>query len=198
MFPLTMQHAQRKHSVKITAWLLHYFEEHPEAALTTTDVIMRSRGISISDIATVAIEKSQRVSTIRAMKALSAKRPALRIMDGEGPCGQTIIFNSHDLRSYALARLKQDWLKNYQWSRNGRYSPERWDEAPLLKQLDTDATYIELLSPTGAWHLFVDHYIAKDAGDQARVVELEAAIQAMYDEGTRKTLAALAELNRDR
>jgi hypothetical protein len=62
------------------------------------------------------------------MKAINAERPALRTMDGPGPRGDLIIFNSHNVRSYSLTRLKELWLYGY-WQ----------DESALLKKFD-DAT----------------------------------------------------------
>src|SRR5450755_3689621 len=44
----------RGNIVMNTAWLLKYFEEHPDAAMTTTDVIVRSRGINAFNITKAA------------------------------------------------------------------------------------------------------------------------------------------------
>ena len=163
MFKPRERRVKRKPRVKIGEWLRDHFTLHPDSALTTTDVILRAQGAE-----RFAITKSQRVSTIRAMKALP---PPLRTLNGEGNCGQLIIYNSHNLRSYALAWSKANYMERYQYQNcrrllSGNVQP-LWDEAKLIAGL-------EIPVQDSGDYLEVQKFIALDKGDKRLLHKIEA------------------------
>ena len=99
------------------------------------------------------------------MKTVNAKNTQFRIYNGEGPEGQLIIFNSHNVMSYALARLKDDAFSLYQWSRYGWWINPK-NERELRKSLSEDERHQELTKEGGYWWKHVEKHKAEESGDR--------------------------------
>ncbi len=122
------------------------------------------------------------------MNAVHADRVALRVLRFSGQHCESALFNSHSVQSYALARIKTDWL-SYHWGAAQELEPK------LLAFLK-NPMHVELMGPGGAWRLFVDEYIAQDSADSARVVVARSAIKEMEAAADRKFAAGMAALRR--
>ena len=167
--------AQRKHKT-IVQFILDWFGRDSTAALTTADIAMPWYRISQCEI-----RKKHRVAVIRAMKTVNAKNPQLRIYNGEGPEGQLIIFDSHNITSYALAMLKDDSFSQYQWSRYGWWiKPKK--ERELRNRLRKDERYQELVKEGGSWWRHVEQYKAEDSGDRLSYLKYDREnVKTLYE-----------------
>ena len=166
--------AQRKQKT-IVQFIRDWFDRDSTAALTTADIAMPWYRISQSEI-----QKKHRVAVIRAMKTVTAKNPQLRIFNGEGPEGQLIIFDSHNVTSYALARLKDECWSQYQWSRYGWWvTPKK--ERELRNSLRVDERHQELMKEGGSWWRHVEQHKAEDSGDRLSYLKYDrVGVESLY------------------
>jgi hypothetical protein len=118
------------------------------------------------------VEKKQRVSVIRAAKALVKKRPDLDWTGSSGPKGGLVFFNRGSVMSYARARLKSWGLP----------------EHVICKQLAPGGCRDREIAEGGEWWLQVQEWIAKNNNDSARLAELKP----MLDEQKAKNAALIA------
>jgi hypothetical protein len=172
------------------------FESDPHVALTTKDLVMLALDIGLDDIT-----RSQRVAAARAMKAFTKKNPRYPWLNGEGCGGQLVIFDSHDVLSYGLARMKGDWVFEYQvktyWNwperKHGKYT-----DAQLRERL-VNGREAGNVSPGGCWWRQVELWKAEDGGDRLRAMELErdsivAAVRSTTELGIRPRASDLERL----
>jgi hypothetical protein len=163
------------------------FDTEPGNAFTTEDLCERVYpGIN-------RVEKKHRVAVLRAARTLMCRRDTLAAMVCEN-LGQTqVLFDCTNVMSYAMARLKCEYLSNYR-SKNPRIS--RWqirDEQQLRDQLSEPRRHA-YLSEGGAWWTHVQSWTAeleaRRAGDADRLVE----VQRERDERNAKINRALGVL----
>lgn len=168
----TASASQRKHRT-IVQFVLDRFERDSTAALTTADIAMPWYQVSQFEN-----QKKHRVAVIRAMKTVNAKNSQLRIYNGEGPEGQLIIFDSHNVSSYALARLKDDCFSQYQWSRFAWGNRKKERE---LRNSLRDERHQELMKEGGSWWRHVEQYKAEDTGDRLLYLKYEReSVERLY------------------
>jgi hypothetical protein len=106
------------------------------------------------------------------------KVPGLDYFVGKNLGGQLVFFDPLSLMSYAMARLKSDNIYGY---RNA--DPRYWrrvTEADLRAAL-RDERHQKLLAKNGAWWQDVELAKAKACGDQKRVVQLQAMVDARME-----------------
>lgn len=120
------------------------------------------------------VEKKQRVSVIRAAKALVKKRPDLSWMGSSGPGAGLVFFNQASVMSYARA-----------WMKGGGYSDDQ-----IHADLAPGGDEHENIAEGGVWWLHVHEWIANQNNDKARLEELKP----MLDAQKAKSDAAQAEL----
>jgi hypothetical protein len=186
--------SQRQPRVNLHDSITKAFESDPEIALTTKDLVMRAYGVELE-----AITRSQRVAAIRAMKSYIKQQSRFDLLNGAGPVGQTIIYDAHNVMSYALARLKEDWLFHYQYARittyaYGTYRMQRrstMSEADLKSQLTEGSTSHRHVVPGGAWYRHTEQRKAEARGDHARVLELQQEQEHALQELATRIRAAL-------
>ena len=121
----------------------------------------------------VLIEKN-RVSVIRAAKALMKKSPELAWVGSSAPGMGFVLYNQANVMSYARARLKADG-----------HSDDRI-HAGLEPGGDEHKNIVE----GGVWWLHVQEWIAKNNNDSARLAELKPMLDALEQESA----ARIAEL----
>jgi hypothetical protein len=163
VFPLAGATAQRKQR-SIVQWVLDKFDSDPTAALTTADIAMEYYDLDYEEI-----EKKHRVAVIRAIKTAVPRRTGLRTFNGDGPLGQIVVFNSHHVDSYAIARYKScSWLYDYQAPTIYR-SLEKCPSEEELRQKWQGET----LQCRTWWKEHVEHYRALDCGDRLTCLKFE-------------------------
>lgn len=108
------------------------------------------------------VEKKQRVSVIRAAKALVKKRPDLDWMGSSGPRGGLAFYNRGSVMSYARARMKS-------WG---------YRESRIDKGLKPGGLEHEYIAEGGAWWLHVQEWIAKQNNDQSKLEQLKPMLDA--------------------
>jgi hypothetical protein len=91
------------------------------------------------------------------------------------------------LLSYAMARLKSDFLYNYRNADPCCHESNVRTEADLRATL-ADERHQALMAEGGAWHGFVQEFIAERDGDLARLRRLKAAARKR----TERVMANLA------
>ena len=108
---------------------------------------------------------------LRAAAKVMSRRAHTGVMQAEGLGGTKVYYNRDNVQSYAMARLKTD-------HRYRTADPRHWwsvDEADQCKKLVDDERHRELVAEGGAWHGFVQEFIAERDGDLARLKRLKAA-----------------------
>jgi len=120
------------------------------------------------------VEKKQRVSVIRAAKALVKKRPDLSWMGSSGPGMGLVFFNQASVMSYARARLK-----------DLGYSDDRIHAGLVPGGLE-----YKYIAEGGVWWLHVQEWIANQNNDRGRLEQLKP----MLDAQKQQAAAAIAEL----
>jgi hypothetical protein len=120
------------------------------------------------------VEKKQRVSVVRAAKALVKKRPDLDWTGSGGPGKGLVFFNRGSVMSYARAMLKARGL------------PESQIQVHLLP----GGWSHEYIAEGGAWWLHVKEWIANQSNDQARIAQLKPTLDAQKQ----KAAAMMAKL----
>ena len=79
----------------------------PDNAFNTQDLCERAyRGVN-------RVDKKHRVAVLRALRRVLARRSDLETWRGEGLGRQAIVFHRYNVTSYAMARLKTDFLEHY-------------------------------------------------------------------------------------
>jgi hypothetical protein len=140
------------------------FDAEPDNAFTTTELCERVYGVKETD-------KRHRIGVIRAAKKISG----LDHLVGENLGKQLVFYDPLDVMSYAMARLKADFLENY---RNADpRCPPHWKndtEADLRAKLANDERYRKLISEGGSWWLCTEISRAKARGDEKRAAKLQA------------------------
>jgi hypothetical protein len=118
----------------------------------------------------ILVEMKHRVAVLRAAGKVMSRRAHTGVMVSEGLGGTKVYYNRDNVQSYAMARLK-----TYHRYRTGDLR-HYWsvDEADLRKQL-ADERHQELVAEGGAWHGYVQEFIAERDGDLARLKRLKAA-----------------------
>ena len=119
-------------------------------------------------------EKKQRVSVIRAGKALVKKRPDLSWTGSGGPGFGLVFFHQASVMSYAKARLK-----------SLGYSEEQ-----IHRGLMPGGDHYRLIVKGGTWWLDVQEWIANQSNDKAKLKEL----RPMRDAQKKERATAVATL----
>jgi hypothetical protein len=121
------------------------------------------------------VEKKHRVAVLRAAYA-GCRRTGWSSYASECPGGHIVFFNPADLRSYAIARMRVDFV-NHKWGEHRKKSvPE------LVAMLD-DPKHRDhkLVQLGGAWWRHVEIEKAKRSGDQEKAAELQKQLQKEAD-----------------
>lgn len=158
--PQTQRHGRLVQSV------FDAFAADPDNAYTTADLAMRAYGVELD-----GVTRAHRVAMQRAMKRACEIERRLRCENGDGPEGQLIIFDCTSVPSYAMFRLKTDWLYHYQWTRGGYCWP--YSEKQLREKL-AEPRYQEYIQPGGAWSDHVEYFRAEVTGDTETAARLKA------------------------
>jgi hypothetical protein len=108
------------------------------------------------------VEKKERVSVIRAAKALMKKRPDIEWVGSSGPRGGLVFFNQGSVMSYARARLKSWGLPDH----------------VIREQLAPGGGRDTEIAEGGSWWLRVHEWIANQNNDKARLEELKPMLDA--------------------
>jgi hypothetical protein len=106
--------------------------------------------------------KKQRVSVIRAAKALIKKHPHLEWMGSSGPGKGLVFYNQGSVMSYARARMKSWGLS----------------EREIRRQLAPGGGRDVEIAEGGDWWLHVHEWIANHNNDKARLEELKPMLDA--------------------
>ena len=134
---------------------------HPDGAWTTEDLCE----LVYPDVA--AVEKKHRVSVLRVLRRIYASDPDWTLYRSDSHGGTLVLLNLADLQSYALGRLKSDWLSFYRkgqdWSRK--------DETGLLRELAENEKYLALTKEGGHWWRHVQLHIADRDNDTSEGAE---------------------------
>jgi hypothetical protein len=114
------------------------------------------------------------VAVLRAAAKVISRRAATGVMVSEGLGRTKVYYNRDNVPSYAMARLKTDFLYHY------RNADPRCHESNVRTEADLRATLADerhqaLVTEGGAWHGFVQQFIAERDGDLARLKRLKAA-----------------------
>jgi hypothetical protein len=146
------------------------FDAEPDNAFTLEELCERAYpGVN-------RIQKKHRVSVARAAHKLADRRPEIRRFRTEG-LGRALVFFRHDrVLSYAMARLKTDFLNSYR-SKDRRTPPhQRKDEDDLRRILTEQDRH--LIAPGGAWWRHVQVFLAVATNDPEKLARLQAEEQA--------------------
>jgi hypothetical protein len=130
------------------------------------------------------IEKKHRVAILRAAANLMKRRDTLDRMQSDGLGGASVYYNLDNVMSYAMARLKSDFLNNYR-SNDPRVHPSNIEtEADLRAKLAKGGDDYEHVKRGGAWWTFTQEHIAeleaKRSGDKKRLAKVRKAIKAAH------------------
>jgi len=132
-----------------------------------------SRIYSVEQLAELAypgvncVEKKHRVAVIRAARAAG-----WRCGQSEAPGHPLVYFNPLDVRSYALSRLRRDFL-------NHRLSDA--DLEGLLDTPDCHRSHWAYVQPGGVWWMHVGVHRAERAGDAVKAAAIRAELNAKVD-----------------
>lgn len=165
---------------KVACALEAIFANEPDNAFTIEDLCDRVyQGVD-------QIEKKHRVAVLRAVHVLAKRDVNLDYARSEH-LGRTVIFYRGDrVLSYAMARLKADFLNQYR-SVGSRHS-QIDTEADLRARLQPGGQDQHLVLPGGAWWRHTEMFVAKRDGDAERFAELEKE----QEESTARMIETLA------
>ena len=104
------------------------------------------------------VEKKHRVSVQRALRRIVEGDPDWCLFRSEYVGGTLVLVNRANVRSYALGRLKADFLGHYR-------NPD-----PRLWRTATEADLLALLEPLGR-----DHHLVRDGGSWDQHVKIHLA-----------------------
>jgi hypothetical protein len=155
------------------------FEAEPDNAFTTIELCERVYPDDAD-----RIEKKHRIAVMRAAK----KMPNLDSMESEHLGRQLVFFDSFNVMSYAMARLKADNFLNYR-NADPRFLPQGATEADLRKKL-ADENHRKLVAKGGAWWIHTEISKAKASGDRKRASQLQKEIDRMLGRSARAIRAA--------
>jgi hypothetical protein len=155
------------------AGILAWFEADPDIALSVADIAIRAYGVELSQV-----KKAHRVAVLRAMRRACDLEQRFGLLDGEGPQGQTIIFDRVRVLSYGLARLKADHVYHYQWSRVPKEDDGPEDEASLRARLAPGGGHHAYVTANGGWWRHADEARAELEGDRETAAKLRAEREA--------------------
>jgi hypothetical protein len=171
----------------LVAGILATFAVDPDAALTVADIAMPAYGVELRQVT-----KAHRVAVLRAMRRVREIEPRFGLMDGQGPEGQTIVYDRTRVLSYGLARLKRDWLERYQWRTSRCRGDRPSKEAELRAQIAPGGDHHQHVTPDGAWwkHCLIPQAeIAGDHETAALLREQEERKHAAFMAAGRKMFA---------
>ncbi|MGY4496959.1 hypothetical protein ACVWYH_000886 [Bradyrhizobium sp. GM24.11] len=107
------------------------------------------------------IEKKHRVAILRAAYA-ALERTGWGAFTSERPGGHIVFFNWSDVRSYAIARMRADFVYN------------RASVPEIIAELDDPKDrYYKMVRPGGSWWLHVELEKAKRSGDERKIAKLQ-------------------------
>ena len=157
------------------------FDAEPDNAFNIEDLCERVyHGLN-------RVEKKHRVAVLRAMRAVVRRRPDLDCMIGEGLGRPVVYYNPFNVMSYAMARLKTDYLRRYR--NNDKRS--RWPnttEVELLARLAEGGKEHHCVVEGGTWWRHAQERIAHRDGDTVRAAALaeqgEKELQAIAQQLT--------------
>jgi hypothetical protein len=143
---------------KLKQTIAQAFAAEPDNAFTTADLCMKAYSCELNEVS-----RPQRVAMQRAMKAMEKSNAHLVLWNGEGAKGQLIILDHSSVDSYAMARLKDDYLNRYQCG--GRSLSGKASEEEKLRLRREDSRYNDLTKPGGAWYRYVEQFNLRLAGN---------------------------------
>jgi hypothetical protein len=163
---------------KIERAILAAVDAEPDNAFTVGDLCARAYP-RIN-----RIEKRHRVAVLRAMKNVVARSGGALDWWNDGS-GTIALFNRYRVLSYAMARLKADWVHHYGWS-DGRVNRGYIDtQADLEAMLAPGGKKHKLVAggddprTCGAWRRHVLHWIAMRDGDEQTSAVCEEISEAI-------------------
>jgi hypothetical protein len=133
------------------------FAADPDNAFSTDELCAR---IYVEDFDLIDIEKKHRVAVLRAAK----RRPNTDSMVSEHQGGMRVFYTPDNVMSYAMARLKSDFL--HYWNRKS--------DADLKAKLRDGGDHHHLIIEGGAWWRHVEMHKAERDGDTERLALLKA------------------------
>lgn len=163
---------------RIERAILAAFEADPDNAFTTRELIERAfPGLNRS-------EKKHQVSVLRAAKKMIARGNGFDFWKGECLGGQLVFFNRYNVLSYAMARLKADFLNQYcsedpripDWCKK----TEKDLRDMLAGRGRQGPRYLGLVSKGGVWQQVVAANIAERDGNAKRAVAIRAKLRADF------------------
>ena len=130
---------------------------HAERAITAALAAEPDNAFNIEDLCDraypdVKAEKKHRVTVLRAIGRILARRPDLKTFLGDGIGRPKVVFHRYNVMSYAMARLKADF--RYSYRSNDPRKSKRWikDEAELRASLrEGGKNYKYIVIERGAW-----------------------------------------------
>lgn len=137
------------------------FAAEPDNAFTTAEICQRVYGVAVA-------EKKHRVAVMRTAKAM----PELDYRVGENLGKQLVFYDPLNVMSYAMARLKADFLNKYA----NTYSRRTTSEADLRATL-CDDRHRKLVAEGGSWWLHTEIRRAMARGDEKLAAKLAKQAQ---------------------
>jgi hypothetical protein len=147
--------------------ILAAFEAEPDNAFTTVELCERAYP---DDDDGLGWQKKHRIAVIRAAKKIAK----LRCLESEMLGRQLVFYDPCNVMSYAMARLKADFINNYR-NDDPRYLSSPTTEADLRKKL-ADARHQKLVAKGGAWWLHTELAKAQARGDRKRAAQVQKQI----------------------
>jgi hypothetical protein len=117
------------------------------------------------------LESKHRHAVVRAARNIGKRRPEIQHWVSETLTGTLVFFRHDEVLSYAMGRLKADFLYDY---RNKDPRQRRVSDETALRKKLADERHQRLIAPGGAWRRFVQMFLAERDGDADRLAELEA------------------------
>ncbi|MCJ2093149.1 hypothetical protein MKK67_11665 [Methylobacterium sp. J-072] len=134
---------------------------------------------SVADLGPIAypglnrVEKRHRVAIIRAADRVAARHWWAKLIS-ERPGGQIIYCNTLDVRSYAIGRMRADFLNNT----TTVAQIEALLEEPAPDDPWRNRSKWDLVRPGGAWWRHVEIARARKAGDAAEAERINTVLRA--------------------